>query len=55
LTPCLAHNLEGWARLALAQGEPQRAVCLLGAINAHMKTLGMNMIPIEQALELAMG
>jgi predicted ATPase/class 3 adenylate cyclase len=50
LKPCLAHNLEGWARLALAQWEPQRAARLLGAIQAHMKTLGMNMIPIEQAL-----
>jgi hypothetical protein len=50
LKPCLAHSLEGWARLALAEAEPQRAARLLGAIQAHMKTLGMNMIPIEQAL-----
>ncbi len=48
--PCLAHGLEGWARLVLVQGEPQRATRILGAIDAHMKALGMNMIPIEQAL-----
>ncbi|HEX9090962.1 MAG TPA: hypothetical protein VF831_05700, partial [Anaerolineales bacterium] len=50
LRPCLAHGLESWARLALAQGEPGRAARLLGAIAAYMKSLGMNMIPIEQAL-----
>jgi tetratricopeptide (TPR) repeat protein len=50
LKPCLAHGLEGFARLALAQGDPQRAARLMGASQAHLKTLGMNMIPIEQAL-----
>jgi len=50
LKPCLAHALEGWARLALAQGEPQRATRILGAIQTHLYTLGVNMIPIEQAL-----
>jgi tetratricopeptide (TPR) repeat protein len=50
LKPCLAHALEGWARLALARGEPQRVARLLGAIQAHLKRLGMNMIPLEQAL-----
>ena len=50
LIPCLAHGLESWARLALAQGEPQRTVRILGAIDAHLKGLGMTMIPLEQAL-----
>ena len=50
LKPCLAHGLDGWARLALAQGEPQRAARILGAITTHLRALGMNMIPLEQAL-----
>ncbi len=50
LKPCLAHGLEGWSRLALAQGEPQHAARILGAINAHMKILTMNMIPLEQVM-----
>ena len=47
---CLAHNLEGWARLALAQGEPRRAARLLAALTAHLNTLGMGLIPLQQAL-----
>jgi hypothetical protein len=50
LTACLAHGLEGWARLQLAQGNPERATRILGAIQAHLKTLGANMISLEQAM-----
>ncbi len=47
---CLAHNLDGWARLATAEGDPERAARLLGALTAHLSRLGMSLIPLQQAL-----
>ncbi len=49
LSACLAHGLEAWARLAIANGELARAARILGGIEGHLKSLGMHMIPIEQA------
>jgi len=50
LQACLAHGLEAWARLLLAQGETQRTARLLAVIHAHLKTLGAHLIPIEHQL-----
>ncbi len=50
MQPCPAHCLEGWARLAMAQGDPQRAARILGAIDAYIKSVGMSLIPIEQVM-----
>ena len=49
-TPCLAHNLEGWARLALKQGDPKRAARLLSAAAMHLNKLGMSQISLQKAL-----
>jgi hypothetical protein len=53
-TACLAHTLEGFARLALAPtadpAGPARAARLLGAAQALCDALGSPLMPIEQAL-----
>lgn len=50
MQPCPAHCLEGWARLAMAQADPQRAVRIMGAIDTYLKSVGMSLIPIEQVM-----
>ena len=47
---CLAHGLESFARLALAENNPIRAAQLLGATEAHLESLKMSMIPAEKVL-----
>jgi hypothetical protein len=47
---CAGHTLEGFARLALLNGRPQRAAQLLGAIATLSEALGTAMMPIERAL-----
>jgi tetratricopeptide (TPR) repeat protein len=47
---CIAHNLDGWAHLATAQGAHGRAARLLGALTAYLNSLGMSMIPLQRAL-----
>jgi tetratricopeptide (TPR) repeat protein len=47
---CPAHVLEGFARLALTENQPERAVQLLGAASAIQRALGMSVLPIERLL-----
>ena len=47
---CLAHGLEAFARLALAEADPSRAAQILGSAEAHLELLNMSMIPAEKVL-----
>jgi predicted ATPase/class 3 adenylate cyclase len=47
---CRAHALEGFARLALAQDQPERAVRMLAGSFAIQEALGMTVLPIERLL-----
>ena len=47
---CVAHNLECFARLAQAQGNSQKSARVLAASDNLLKTLNIEMLPIERAL-----
>jgi tetratricopeptide (TPR) repeat protein len=49
-TPCILHALEGFARLALGQAQPERAVRLLSAAATWQTVRQLALRPIEQML-----
>jgi len=48
--PCLAHALESFARLAMAENNPTRATQVLATAEAYLESLNMALIPAEKVL-----
>lgn len=49
-SPCFAHGLEAFARLALAENDPIRAIHFLACGEAHLESLTMSMYAPEKLL-----